>query len=309
MLHKVIVIGEMCEDILMHNPESVEVMGMKVWAEDITVTAGGSASYTSEALKHLGVDVNLCSVVGDDRMGKRLIDRMKNVGINCDMIKTLKNRKTTASMLICSKAEKEFLGCSPMLPIELPDIEKLKGVDMVYIAGYMLYPELWSDEAYAFFKELKKRNILLALDVQMQPVNNFDAMKITKFDRILPLIDVLFVAKKEADQIVGRKSAEEAGRIFVDLGCKSVVLKQGSDGAAIITGEGVRTIKNHPVDAYDTVGSGDVYGASFCYGLLNDWNIEKCGRFASVFTALSLKRYQEYKEYPSFEEVSEIIKI
>ena len=40
----VVVLGELCEDILMHNPNSVEVFEQKIWAKDVTVTAACSAA-------------------------------------------------------------------------------------------------------------------------------------------------------------------------------------------------------------------------------------------------------------------------
>lgn len=66
----VVVLGELCEDILMHNPNSVEVFEQKIWAKDVTVTAGGSAVYVSQALSRMGVDVRLCAVVGDDESAR-----------------------------------------------------------------------------------------------------------------------------------------------------------------------------------------------------------------------------------------------
>lgn len=43
---KALVLGELCEDILLHNPAGVEVMGQKTWAKDIVLSAGGSTYYT-----------------------------------------------------------------------------------------------------------------------------------------------------------------------------------------------------------------------------------------------------------------------
>lgn len=308
MLYKVIVVGELCEDILMHNPDSVEVLGMKVWAEDINVTAGGSLTYSSEVLKRLGVDVNLCTVVGDDSRGQRLLARMLDIGANCDQVKILPNSKTTASMMICKGEEKEFLGCSPMLPMILPGIDMLNDADMVYIAGYMLYPELWTDKAYDFFKEVKTRNIHIAMDAQMFPNYNLDCKKLAKIDRILPFVDTFFVARKEALQIVESDEPEFVGQKLLDMGCDTVVLKQGKDGCIIKTKNETVKVCNYPVDAYETVGSGDIFGASYCYGVLNNWGIKECAEFATVFTALSLKEYEEYKEYPDIKTVQKILK-
>lgn len=70
----VIVIGEVCEDIIMHDPGAVEVMGAKIWARDIVSTIGGSASFAATAFAHLGEKVQLHSSIGNDFQGKMLYD-------------------------------------------------------------------------------------------------------------------------------------------------------------------------------------------------------------------------------------------
>ena len=112
----VVVLGELCEDILMHNPNSVEVFEQKIWAKDVTVTAGGSAVYVSQALSRMGVDVRLCAVVGDDESGKRMLRDLQASPVHCSMVRMLPNSDTTRSIVICDGPEKDFKGCSPMLP-------------------------------------------------------------------------------------------------------------------------------------------------------------------------------------------------
>lgn len=306
-LFKVVVIGEVCNDILMHNPKSVKVLGKNVWAEDITITAGGSATYVSAALAHLGVNVRLCSSIGDDDIGKQLINQLQDFNINCDMVNIVKAQQSTCSIVICDGDEKDFIGCSPMLPITLPEIEMVSEADFVYIAGYMIYPELWTDEAYSFFKEIKKRNIPIALDGQFIPIEGIDLIAESKIDRIFPLTDVFFAARKEMRQLVGSDNPKIGGKRLIDLGCKTAVLKQGADGCVIVTRNDSQAIKGYPVDTYDTVGSGDVFGASYCYGFLNRWENRRSAQFATVFTALSLKRYKKSKNYPTLDKIQQIL--
>ena len=109
----VVVLGELCEDILMHNPNSVEVFEQKIWAKDVTVTAGGSAVYVSQALSRMGVDVRLCAVVGDDESGKRMLRDLQAFPVDCSMVRMLPNSDTTRSIVICDGPEKDFKGCSP----------------------------------------------------------------------------------------------------------------------------------------------------------------------------------------------------
>ena len=137
----------------------------------------------------------------------------------------------------------------------------------------------------------------------MLPIDNFDVVKSTKLDRILPLVDVFFVARKEAKQIAVSDDPEFAGQKLVDMGCKTGVLKQGKNGCVIKTKDKTVQVEGYKIKAYDTVGSGDIYGASYSYGLLNNWSTKQIGEFPVVFTALRLGEYKEYKEYPDIQAV------
>ena len=57
----------------------------------------------------------------------------------------------------------------------------------------------------------------------------------------------------------------------------------------------------------DSVGSGDLFGAGYSFGILQGWEPRECTRFAAVFTALSLGKYDTHKILPSFEKVSQIL--
>lgn len=193
----VVVLGELCEDILMHNPNSVEVFEQKIWAKDVTVTAGGSAVYVSQALSRMGVDVRLCAVVGDDESGKRMLRDLQAFPVDCSMVRMLPNSDTTRSIVICDGPEKDFKGCSPMLPLYIPDIEDLGGAELLYVAGYVLYPELWTAEARDLLKKAKERGITVALDVQMFPVEGIDQLEFSHLEGVLPYVDIFFAARKE----------------------------------------------------------------------------------------------------------------
>ena len=68
----VVVLGELCEDILMHNPNSVEVFEQKIWAKDVTVTAGGSAVYVAGGIM---VDEALERFMGNEAMLERYLQK------------------------------------------------------------------------------------------------------------------------------------------------------------------------------------------------------------------------------------------
>lgn len=304
----VIVIGEVCEDIIMHDPGAVEVMGAKIWARDIVSTIGGSASFAATAFAHLGEKVQLHSSIGNDFQGKMLYGMIEKFGVDLRFLKVLEEKRTTRSMIISQGAEKKFLGCSPMLPIEIPDISSLDNAKLIHIAGFMLYPELWTDEAFLFYEEAKRRGIPIAVDGQRPHNDEINPFELAPLERMIGLSDVYFAARKEVDQFTDSTDLNTTGKMLLNMGAKIVVLKQGAEGCLVFEQNGdIHRVDSYKVDVYDTIGSGDLFGASFAYGMINNYKIVECARFASVFTALSLSEYEDHKKYPEKEAVINIV--
>lgn len=304
------VIGEICLDIIMHYPNSIEVYGEKIWAEDVTLTYGGSAALTSAALARLGRKVQIYGTIGDDSEGERIIQLLIKEGVDCSKVVVEKGVQTTRSMLRCTGARKEFLGCSPMLPIQIPPIETLDTTELIYVAGFVLYPELGSDEAFAYYREAAKRGIPIVTDGQCFGIESIDARlnEFTKLMEMIPVSNVFLAAQKEIVHFRthAEKEPEIAG-MLLNLGLDTIIFKRGKDGAVLYEKGKVVEVPGYTVDAYDTIGSGDIFGAGFTYGLVQGWNSEQCLRFASVFAALSLERYQSAKEFPSVETVTKCV--
>ena len=177
---KALVLGELCEDILLHNPAGVEVMGQKTWAKDIVLSAGGSTYYTGAALLHLGADVKISSVLGTDEAGDRVYNQMMLDGLNICHTERLPGRKTTKSMMVCDGGDKQFIGCTPMLPLKIPEWLALKGSDLFYIAGYTLYPELWEEEMVNLCCKAKRHGVCIAMDSQLLPIVGDNLAQISK---------------------------------------------------------------------------------------------------------------------------------
>jgi len=303
---RVLVVGEVCEDIILHNPKSVPILGENIWSEDITVTIGGSASYVATALAHLGLHVELWSTVGDDVAGRHLVQQISGYGVDCNFVKKIKRMNTTRCIIVGDSSGKKPIGCSPMLPMILPPENRLDYTDIVYLAGYLLYPELWIEKTFFFLRKARRMGIPIVLDGQFLPTS-FNPIKMARLSEVLPLTNTFFAAQKEARQLTGSALPDVAGKELLDMGVEYVVLKQGAEGCVVMSKEVTLKIPGYQVNAYDSVGAGDLFGAAYSYGLVNRWSIRTCAKFATVFSALSLEKYKGFKKYPSIEEVSKII--
>lgn len=87
----------------------------------------------------------------------------------------------------------------------------------------------------------------------------------------------------------------------------TAVFKRGRHGSIVSNGEGTFSREACPAKVYDAVGSGDIFGASYCYGALSGWDDRRCADYASVYTALSIGEYHNVKNYPAKEAVEALL--
>jgi sugar/nucleoside kinase (ribokinase family) len=324
-MKKALILGEVCQDIIVHDPRSVKVLEQPVWAGDVLTVAGGSAVFVASALNHLGIPVELWSTLGEDEVGLQLIDEMTGRGIDCRFVKRLPGYATTRSVIVCEQESKDFIGCTAMLPLQIPDQICAESVSLLYIAGYMLFPELWETKTISLIEKTHHLGIPVVVDSQQLPIPG-DMVTKTRLREIMPHVSVFLVARREAKQLTGSQEPLVAGREFLSMGVETAVMKQGEEGCTVLTtvqpeqndyGQPVGevngrpyyaiTVPAYPVKVYDSVGSGDLFGAGYSFGILQGWGPRECTRFAAVFTALSLGKYDTHKILPSFEKVSQIL--
>lgn len=97
-------------------------------------------------------------------------------------------------------------------------------------------------------------------------------------------------------------------KLLQEMGFRgTAVFKQGGKGCVVATGGEFVRRPGCTVEAYDTVGSGDIFGASYCYGAMSGWDSRRCADYAAVFTALSIGEYHNVKNYPAKEAVEAVL--
>ena len=310
-LDPIIVVGEICEDIIIDNPRSVRVLGEPAWAERIRSTIGGSAAFVASALCHLGHAVEVWGSVGDDAEGRRLLQQLETFGADVTHCQMLRNCHTTRSAVINKQGSKKFIGCSAMLPLPLPDIQALGRASGVYLAGYMLYPNIWGSPTKTLFEAARQKGLIVFFDGQLLPIRRAKILESSSMQDVLPLVDVVLAARKETMQWFGTKDAKVAGQRFLDMGVQAAILKRGEQGARLVWRKLGNTeeldIAPYRVQVSDTVGSGDLFGASMLHGLARGWDYPVSARFANIFAALSLQGYLEHKRMPSEQQVLDLL--
>lgn len=303
----VLVIGELCLDIIVHRPKSVCVLGEPVWAEEVTLTPGGSVFYAGCTFNALGLGVFLRAAVGDDWEGKYLISELSRRGLATGGIMQVKNQSTQKCIASCDGENEHFIACSPpiggfsqKINLLLPELK------LIYIAGYLMYPEMWEDKFASFLSKAKRIGVKIFLDTQCLPISPAKILGALNPD-ILKNLDALILNSKEAELLTGEKDIKEAAKRLYKLGAAIIVIKLGKKGSLVYEGENLLYSPAFAVKVRNTIGGGDVFGAAFAYGLLQGWTLKKASNFANAAAALSIADRDAGKKIPILNEILEFL--
>jgi len=238
---------------------------------------GGPASNGAYLLAKWGIETTICSVIGDDYYGDRIIDEFKKIGANTKYLEKRKNYQTSSSFIIANMSN----GLRTIITSKKDPIKKLDNIitdkaDLILIDGE--HPET-------------------ALEVLN---NNPDALSVIDAGRLTE--DTLKLGKKVKYLVCSKEFAERFSKKKIDISnLNSLIevyneLKIYFQNTVIITLEAAgsftqidgqyKIIPSIKVTAKDSTGAG-----------------EKAIHYASITSAISVTKIGSRFSIPKLEEV------
>lgn len=152
------------------------------------------------------------------------------------------------------------------------------------------------------------RTPLTVLDLDYRPMFwESPELASAEVDRALSQVTVAVGNRDECEIAVGEVDPHRAADALLDRGIELAVVKQGPRGVLAKTRHESVEVAPYPVDVVNGLGAGDGFGGALCYGLLNDWPLERTIRFANVAGAIVASRLECSTAMPSTEEVSDAL--
>ncbi len=255
---------------------------------------GGPASNGAYLLAKWGIETTICSVIGDDYYGDRIIDEFKKIGANTKYLEKRKNYQTSSSFIIANMSN----GLRTIITSKKDPIKKLDNIitdkaDLILIDGE--HPET-------------------ALEVLN---NNPDALSVIDAGRLTE--DTLKLGKKVKYLVCSKEFAERFSKKKIDISnLNSLIevyneLKIYFQNTVIITLEAAgsftqidgqyKIIPSIKVIAKDSTGAGDIFHGAITYFLGNGYPLEKAIHYASITSAISVTKIGSRFSIPKLEEV------
>lgn len=229
--------------------------------------AGGSPFNVAVGLRRLGIESALFGGVSNDFLGQRLLQVLKDEGVNQQFLVEFAAPTTLAMVAVGANGSPQYSfrgeGCADrQLALEhLPTLgDEIRGL---HIGSFSLVVQPIGDTLLSLVKrESGKRLISLDPNVRLNPQPDIQLWR----DRVAELVkhaDLIKVSDEDLHLLYPDQSPESVLQDWLQHRCQLVFLTRGGDGATVFSRQhGSWSQPAVKVVMADTVGAGDTFQAA-----------------------------------------------
>ena len=312
---------------------SADLYGQQIGSrlEDVTSFAksvGGSPSNMAIGAARLGLKSGLLTAVGDEQMGRFVLEQMRREGVSTRGIKVDRER-LTALVLLSVENDKTFPlifyreNCADMALSEA-DVDEafITSAKAIVVTGtHFSKPgvEAMQRKAMRIAKAAGRR---IAFDIDYRPnlwglaghaageERYIASERVSQhLSAILPDCDLIVGTEEEIRAAAGKEDVYEALLAIRAVSKATIVLKRGPMGCVVYEGpipaniDGGKIGKGFPIEVYNVLGAGDGFMSGLLRGWLRDEPWETTATWANACGAFAVSRLLCSPEYPTWEEL------
>ncbi|MGI6004838.1 MAG: carbohydrate kinase family protein [Christensenellales bacterium] len=273
--------------------------------QELRLSNGGDASNCSINLSKMGQDVSIVTRIGTDDFGDFLFNKLTAEGVNTQFVNRIEGQKSSGTLVcINEKGDRTFFSIRAanhdLTLSDLP-LDRLGEFKVAHLSTFFTFKKLGTEGAVAYFKRAQAAGCTTTMDVGW----DHDMKWMEKIGPVLPYLDYFLPSDNEACEIAGKSRNDPEGMadVLLDAGAKNVIIKRGEYGCYYKGQSGSFYLPSMKVEVLDTTGAGDAYVGGFITGLLQDWDVEKCARFATALAGICTTHVGTTDGTPGFDEI------
>jgi len=252
-------------------------IGSKIDVEEIKFYTGGGGTNTAATFALQGYKTAFCGMIGDDLPGKEILEELKKLKVNTDLVSKTSNKLTNHSVVILEGNHERtilaYRGASELLAEKDIPWKKLnaKWIYLAPITGLLC-------QAFEKIVDFAKQN-----NIKIAANPSIAQLCLLNFSEIAKKIDVLILNKEEASFLTKIPSEKERETFkIINKLCPGVaVITKGGEGVAVFDGKNFyRAVPLPEREVVDTTGAGDAFGSGFVAEFIkSNGDIEKSIQF------------------------------
>lgn len=259
-MRKIIGIGETVLDIIFRNDQPIQAV------------PGGSTFNAIISLSRAGVNTSFISETGNDRVGRMIIQFLKDNGCEADSVSVYPDSKSPLSLAFLNDqndAEYIFYKDHPhdRLDFTFPEINE---DDIVLFGSYYAVNPVIRPQVKGFLDYAHEHGAILYYDVNFRASHQYEVMKLTpNLLENFELADIVRGSAEDFEILFKKTDAEQVYRSQIMFYTKIFIYTNAALPIQLFADNGLK--KQYPINKTETVstiGAGDNFNAGFLYGLL-----------------------------------------
>ena len=274
--------------------------GETIRGERFYTAPGGKGATQAVAAARLGANVKMVGRVGRDMFGPRLLDALKNDGIEVSGVAEDPDHPSGVGMIVLNAERQNHvlaiyganLHCNEDQLATVEDA--LDGADVL-----LLQMELPFHLTIAAARAARARGVVTMLDPA--PASNIPPEAFQHFDIITP-------NQTEAEYHTGIRvddisSAQAAAEALLERGVGTAIVKMAEQGVYWTSQEGSGHIPAYEVEVVDTISAGDAFSGALAVAQGEGRSLEEAIRYGAAAGALAVTKRGVQTAMPSRTEV------
>lgn len=295
-MKKIAVIGSINMDMTAA-ADRIPLKGETISATGLQYIPGGKGANQAVAAARLGGDVTMFGCVGDDAFCGKLLENLRENGVNTDHIDILPDESSGLAMIVVAENDNVITvipGANALVTTAYIDThwDEITEADIVLLQNEIpmesvryaarLLHETGKTVIYNPAPAAKADALLVGCATYLTP-NEHEA-RIVLGDETTPL-----------DELMRKYD----GKLIVTLGSKGVGAAQEGE---------IISIPAQKVNVVDTTGAGDTMNGAFAYALSVDMPFEQALAFANAAAGLSTEKHGAQAGMPTYDAVAKKLK-
>jgi ribokinase len=306
MRKPIVVVGSVNLDLVC-NGKKIPAPGETVQGESFHTFNGGKGANQAVAVARLGYPISMIAKVGDDDLGARLREALRNEGVDVTHVGTAHALSSGVAMISVDETGQNSITVVPganndLTPADLDAAqETLRGAGMI-----LAQLEIPLETVEHLCKLAAEFGVPVMLDpAPAQPLPQ----------EILKRVTFLTPNETETCTLCGLtepqldlSTAATCATRLLEQGVANVVIKMGSRGAYVAAADRARTfVPTVKVPVVDTTAAGDAFNGAFASALMSGMDLLQAVRYATAAGAVSVTRAGAQPAMPTAAEVEKVL--
>jgi fructokinase len=239
----------------------------------VAAKPGGSMLNSAVSLGRCGLKVEMITELGDDPVGKIVLNFLTDNGVSTSFISPAGGFKTPVSLAFLDEqgnAQYSFYKNYPDERLNITWPETNKG-DVVLFGSFYSLNKAVREKIIPYLEKAKNAGGMIVYDPNIRRNHLGEIRELMDFvEENISLADIVRGSDEDFENLLGLNNYEEIFKRVKQAGCGHLVITKGKQGADLLTDNFTIHVPAKEIEVVSTIGAGDAFNAGIIYGMVKN---------------------------------------